>query len=119
MLAPAEPSHSIMLTRASYYGVCLARTRVLPKLFSRTTYSPMLQDGGACVATGCALCGLSIFAEQAGRRQEMAFFVAPRALATILPRRYDRKVCELSTPEAEHSADCRVSTYGGRKLCSH
>lgn len=38
------------------------------------------------------MCGLSILAEKANRRQEITFFVAPRALATALPRRYERKV---------------------------
>lgn len=37
------------------------------------------------------LCGCSILVESAGRRGEVAFFVAPRALATLLPRVYERK----------------------------
>ncbi|MCJ1274745.1 hypothetical protein MMC21_002543 [Puttea exsequens] len=46
-----------------YYGVCLSRTQLGPKLFS----------------------------EVEKRRQELALFVAPRALATCLPREYDAK----------------------------
>lgn len=37
------------------------------------------------------LCGWSILVESPARRGEIAFFVAPRALATLLPRVYDRK----------------------------
>ena len=36
------------------------------------------------------LCGWSILVEAPGRRGEIAFFVAPRALATLLPRVYER-----------------------------
>jgi hypothetical protein len=38
------------------------------------------------------LCGWSILVENAKKRQEVAFFVAPRAAAVLLPRRYDIKV---------------------------
>ncbi|KAL9624448.1 MAG: hypothetical protein Q9160_001411 [Pyrenula sp. 1 TL-2023] len=79
-----------------YYGVCLARTRLGPKLFSRKTVTPQMWDGGLCVLSGCLLCGWSILLEKRSRRMEIAFFVAPRALATVVPRRYDRKV---SLPE--------------------
>jgi hypothetical protein len=34
------------------------------------------------------LCGWSILLESASRRKDMALFVAPRALATLFPRRY-------------------------------
>ncbi|KAK2834895.1 hypothetical protein FQN49_006806, partial [Arthroderma sp. PD_2] len=74
-----------------YYSVCLARTRLGPRLFSSKTVTPMMWDSGLCVAAGCAMCGWSIFVESAGRRQEISLFVAPRALATVLPREYDRK----------------------------
>lgn len=75
-----------------YYGVCLARTRLGPTLFSRKTVTPQMWDSGLCVLSGCLLCGWSILLEKRSRRMEIAFFVAPRALATIVPRRYDRKV---------------------------
>ncbi|EED15500.1 integral membrane protein [Talaromyces stipitatus ATCC 10500] len=74
-----------------YYGVCLSRTRLGPKIFSSKTVTPMMWDSGLCVGAGCFMCGWSILVETAPRRQEIALFVAPRAAATILPRRYERK----------------------------
>jgi hypothetical protein len=71
-----------------YYGVCLARTRVGPHLIGRDTASAQKIDGGICVGTGCAMCGWSVMIETAGRRKDMALFVAPRALATVVPRSY-------------------------------
>lgn len=76
-----------------YYGVCLARTRVGPKIFDKNTVTPLMWDSGLCVGTGCFMCGWSILAENVRRRQEIALFVAPRAAATVFPRVYDRKVC--------------------------
>ena len=74
-----------------YYSVCLARTRLGPKLLSQRTVTPQMWDSGLCVLAGCLTCGWSILLEKPGRRQEIAFFVAPRAIATILPRVYDKK----------------------------
>lgn len=71
-----------------YYGVCLARTRIGPRINGTDREACDRMDGGICVGTGCALCGWSIFLEVAQRRPELALFVAPRALATFLPRRY-------------------------------
>jgi hypothetical protein len=71
-----------------YYGVCLARTRVGPRVLGTDPKARQCIDGGVCVGTGCALCGWSILLENAGRRKDMALFVAPRALATLIPRRY-------------------------------
>ncbi|KAF5025348.1 hypothetical protein F66182_2577 [Fusarium sp. NRRL 66182] len=72
-----------------YYGVCLSRTRIGPRLPGGTTIERRQHmDGGICVGTGCLLCGWSIMIETASRRKDIALFVAPRALATILPRRY-------------------------------
>jgi hypothetical protein len=71
-----------------YYGVCLSRTRLGPKILGTHALARQLIDGGLCVGTGCFLCGWSILIERAGRRKDMALFVAPRALATLLPRRY-------------------------------
>lgn len=76
-----------------YYSICLSRTRVGPKLFSPSTVTPVMWEAGLAVGTGCTLCGWSILAENPKKRQEIAFFVAPRALATLFPRRYERKVC--------------------------
>jgi hypothetical protein len=75
-----------------YYSVCLARTKLGPKLFNQRLVTPMMWDSGLCVAAGCMMCGWSILVETAKKRQELALFVAPRAAATVLPRRYDRKV---------------------------
>lgn len=75
-----------------YYGVCLARTQMGPKVFSKDRITPMMWDQGLCIRAGCILCGWSILIERAKRRQELAFFVAPKALATFLPRRYDKQV---------------------------
>ena len=75
-----------------YYSVCLSRTRIGPKIFSPETITPMMWDQGLCVGAGCVMCGWSIFLETPKRRQEVAFFVAPRAAATIFPRQYSRVV---------------------------
>lgn len=75
-----------------YYSVCLARTRLGPKIFDAKTVTPMMWDSGLCVGAGCLLCGWSILVETARKRQEIALFVAPRAAAAVLPRRYDKKV---------------------------
>ncbi|KAL3489869.1 hypothetical protein BJX62DRAFT_148429 [Aspergillus germanicus] len=74
-----------------YYSVCLARTRLGPRIFSKETVSPQMWDSGFCVGAGCVMCGWSILVEHAKKRQEIALFVAPRAAATVLPRFYDTK----------------------------
>lgn len=71
-----------------YYGVCLSRTRLGPKIFSSKTVTPQMWDSGLCVLAGCLLCGISILVEQARRRLEILFFVLPRAAAVWFPRRY-------------------------------
>lgn len=71
-----------------YYGVCLSRTRLGPKLFSSKTVTPQMWDGGLCVLGGCLLCGSSILIETSRKRLEILFFVLPRAAATWFPRRY-------------------------------
>lgn len=76
-------------------GVCLSRTRLGPKVLSTKSVTPMMWDQGLCIRAGCVLCGWSILIEAARRRQEVAFFVAPKAAATFLPRSYDRKVLML------------------------
>ena len=73
-----------------YYGVCLSRTLLGPKLFTQAP--PMIWDSGLCVAAGCLLCGLSTLIEAEKRRMELALFVAPRALATLFPRDYNASV---------------------------
>lgn len=71
-----------------YYGVCLARTRLGPWLFSYKTVTPQMWDGGLCVLSGCLLCGWSVLFEKVQRRTEILFFVLPRAAAVWFPRRY-------------------------------
>ncbi|KAI0389206.1 integral membrane protein [Xylariaceae sp. FL0594] len=71
-----------------YYGVCLARTRLGPRVLGPHVAARQAIDGGLCVGAGCLLCGWSILFEDAARRKDMALFVAPRALATLFPRRY-------------------------------
>ena len=92
-IADASRSSSFLAAFVAlfYYSVCLARTRLGPKLFSRQTVTPQMWDSGLCVLAGCMACGWSILLEKASRRQEIAFFVAPRALATLMPRVYDKK----------------------------
>ncbi|KAI2620227.1 hypothetical protein GGS26DRAFT_571591 [Hypomontagnella submonticulosa] len=71
-----------------YYGVCLARTRVGPHIIGKDAHARQIIDQGLCVGSGCFLCGWSVLVEKAARRKELALFVAPRAMATLLPRRY-------------------------------
>ncbi|PKS09697.1 hypothetical protein jhhlp_004318 [Lomentospora prolificans] len=71
-----------------YYGVCLTRTRLGPKILGKDIPARNAIDGGGCVATGCFLCGWSILLEAPRRRPELALFVAPRALASFFPRKY-------------------------------
>ncbi|KIW06231.1 uncharacterized protein PV09_02707 [Verruconis gallopava] len=74
-----------------YYGVCLTRTRLVPKLFSRKTITPQMYDSGLCVLGGCLLCGWSVLLELAHRQAELMLFVLPRALGVWFPRRYLRE----------------------------
>lgn len=71
-----------------YYGVCLSRTRLGPKLFSSKTVTPQMWDSGLCILGGCVLCGMSILVEESRKRLEIVFFLLPRAAATWFPRRY-------------------------------
>jgi hypothetical protein len=74
-----------------YYGVCLARTRVGPHIIGSDVQSRQMIDSGICIGSGCMICGWSLLLENKGRRKDIALFVAPRALATLLPRRYEMK----------------------------
>ncbi|KAI1111404.1 integral membrane protein [Nemania sp. NC0429] len=89
-LVSAARSSSFLATFITlfYYGVCLARTRIGPHLIGKDLTSRQTIDAGLCVGCGCFMCGWSIFLEAASRRKDMALFVAPRALATLFPRRY-------------------------------
>lgn len=72
-----------------YYGVCVSRTRIGPRLLGTSTAARQRLDAGICVGTGCVLSGWSVLLETPSRRQDLALFVAPRAVATLLPRQYD------------------------------
>ncbi|KAJ4159380.1 uncharacterized protein LMH87_008282 [Akanthomyces muscarius] len=72
----------------SYYGVCLARSRIGPLIAGRDIAACRRLDSGIGVGTACALCGWSIFVETKARRKDMALFVAPKALGTLIARRY-------------------------------
>ncbi|KAF5875346.1 putative integral membrane protein [Botrytis fragariae] len=71
-----------------YYGICLTRTKFGPQILGTSPHACQAIDSGYCIGTGCWMCGWSVFIESAKRREEMGLFVAPRALATLLPRRY-------------------------------
>ena len=75
-----------------FYGVCLSRTRLGPIPLNRSAMTVLAWDSGLCVKVRCVLCGWSILIEAEKRRSELAMFVAPRALATFVPREYDAKV---------------------------
>jgi hypothetical protein len=74
-----------------FYGVCLARSRIGPLVMGTSTHARQRIDSGICIGSACSLCGWSILLENAGRRKDIGLFVAPRALATLLPRRYQMK----------------------------
>lgn len=80
-----------------YYGVCLGRTRLGPKLFSTKQVSPQMWDGGLCITSGCLFCGWSVLLEIPRRQVELMLFVVPRAVGVWFPRRYDRSVREMHT----------------------
>ena len=80
-----------------YYSVCFTRSSLGPILIRYNILTPQLLDGGTCVGAGCLTCGWSVLIENPRRRAELALFVAPRAAAIFLPRKYDRgEVCSLS-----------------------
>ncbi|OQE81541.1 hypothetical protein PENNAL_c0040G11679 [Penicillium nalgiovense] len=95
-LSDAAQSSAFLASFVSlfYYSVCLARTRLGPKILDAKTVTPMMWDSGLCVGAGCLMCGWSILVEKTRKRQELALFVAPRAAATVLPRSYDKKICQ-------------------------
>ena len=71
-----------------YFGVCMTRTRLGPKLFSYKTIPPQMYDSGLSIDVGCLLCGWSLLLEPARKQAELMLFVLPRAVAVWLPRRY-------------------------------
>lgn len=65
-----------------WYAVCLARTRLLPWLLPKIDRTRF--DNTIAPACGAFLCGFSCFVENAKRRKELALFVAPKALGTLV-----------------------------------
>lgn len=65
-----------------WYGVCLGRTRLFPVLFPRVPKTRW--DDTICVALGSFLSGFSCFVDLPQRRKELALFVAPRAVGTLI-----------------------------------
>lgn len=94
-----------------YYGVCLSRTRLGPRLVSKEIVTPLMWDSGLCVRAGCILCGWSILIEAERRRQELAMFVVPRAAATLFPRRYDKKASRPSCLALRLSANLYLQHF--------
>ncbi|KAI3405881.2 hypothetical protein KGF56_001489 [Candida oxycetoniae] len=66
-----------------WYAVCLARTRLFPKLFPNIPRTRF--DDTICPTAGAVMCGFSSFIETPQRRKELALFVAPRGLGTLIP----------------------------------
>ncbi|KPM37214.1 hypothetical protein AK830_g9364 [Neonectria ditissima] len=71
-----------------YYSICLTRTRIGPHLLEDSKECRQRIDGGWCIGAGCISCGWSVLIETPSRRKDIALFVAPRAMATFLPRKY-------------------------------
>lgn len=98
-----------------YYGVCLARTQWGPKLLGPGVVSRTRMDQGLCIRAGCILCGWSILIEEQSKRKELALFVAPRAAATLVPRRYNRKVRNSCSDPASLADETPLSSFSGEK----
>ncbi|PAV22387.1 integral membrane [Pyrrhoderma noxium] len=64
-------------------AVCITRTLAIPRLFPRLSHN-FIDGPYGCVLAGCLMCGGSIWIEQGKRRGEIALYVLPRALRTIL-----------------------------------
>jgi len=72
-----------------WYGICLVRTVGLAKLFPNISHR--FWDGPqGCVFLGVAPAGLSMYIENGRRRGELALYVLPRAVRTLLAERWLR-----------------------------
>ncbi|KAF9020961.1 hypothetical protein BDZ89DRAFT_1071880 [Hymenopellis radicata] len=72
-----------------WYTVCLTRSLVSARLFPSISHD--FWDGPyGCILAGCMACGSSIWIENPRRRGEMAMYVIPRALRTLLPESFIR-----------------------------
>lgn len=63
--------------------VCFTRTLVIARLFPSISHN--FYDGPfGCILAGCLACGGSIWIEKGRRRGEMALYVLPKALRSLL-----------------------------------
>jgi len=67
----------------TWYGVCLTRTRVGHQIFG---IDQTRLDRTMAPLMGCIMCGFSILIENKHRRGEMALYVAPRAIYSLMER---------------------------------
>lgn len=66
---------------------------------ARRVEAAQMIDGGLAVTLGCWMSGLALLIEQPSRRVEMMLLAAPHAFGTLVPRRYDPKVSQLSVQQ--------------------
>jgi hypothetical protein len=90
LLAVAQSSTFLAAFVSSIWlFVCSVRTLVLARLLPSVSHD--VWDGPyGCVLAGCLACGGSIWLESARRRGEMALYVLPRAVRSIMPGRWLR-----------------------------
>lgn len=72
-----------------WFGVCFTRTLVLARLFPWISHDVWDGPYGGMLA-GSLLCGSSIWIENGRRRGEMALYVLPRAIRSLLPYKWMR-----------------------------
>ena len=72
-----------------WYGICFVRTFGLARLFPNTSHR--FWDGPqGCIFLGVAPAGLAMYIENGRRRGELALYVLPRAVRTLLAERWLR-----------------------------
>ncbi len=80
----------------NWYCVCLARTRLGPKLFPRATAQQLEDTWGP--GLGSALCGLSVGLESPHRQPELSLFVFSKAIDILaLPQKFGSQYPGLDT----------------------
>lgn len=67
----------------NWYPRCLARNKVLPRLFPNK--NPTFYEAYSTDAA-CMFCGLSCLIESPQRRKELTLFVAPKAIGTLISK---------------------------------
>lgn len=66
----------------AWTGICTGRTLIGPRL----PFPQQLWDSGLAMSLSTFICGWSVLLENKRRRSEMALFVAPRALYTVIDK---------------------------------